>query len=153
LADECRRVFRCGKNRAGSGISLRLHRHQQEAVEIAATGASYVLTTGTGSGKSLAYFVPIVVHALCCGSGRGIRAIVVYPMNARCNSQVEERSSFWLAFCTVSVSAQGCTPHPCALPGATFRRPSRADSRPRLGGCTTWITQLPFWLVRIDVDL
>src|SRR6266567_1229682 len=82
LADECRRIFRRNKNVAGSGISLHLHRHQQEAVEVAATGASYVLTTGTGSGKSLAYFVPIVDHVLRHGSQRGVKAIVVYPMNA-----------------------------------------------------------------------
>ena len=41
-------------------MSLTLHRHQSEAVEAARSGKSYVLTTGTGSGKSLAYIVPIV---------------------------------------------------------------------------------------------
>ena len=39
---------------------LRLHQHQKEAIEAARTGKSYVLTTGTGSGKSLAYIIPIV---------------------------------------------------------------------------------------------
>jgi ATP-dependent helicase YprA (DUF1998 family) len=34
-----------------------LHQHQREAVEVAKTSRSYVLTTGTGSGKSLAYIV------------------------------------------------------------------------------------------------
>jgi ATP-dependent helicase YprA (DUF1998 family) len=38
-----------------SGQPLRLHRHQEEAVRAARTRANYVLTTGTGSGKSLAY--------------------------------------------------------------------------------------------------
>ena len=49
-----------------------------------------MLTTGTGSGKSLAYFLPIVDHLLRQGSRRGITAIVVYPMHALCNSQLEE---------------------------------------------------------------
>ena len=52
------------------------------------------LTTGTGSGKSLAYIVPIVDRVLREGSGKGVQAIVVYPMNALANSQVEELSKF-----------------------------------------------------------
>ena len=44
--------------------TLTLHRHQREAIEAAASGKSYVLTTGTGSGKSLAYIVPIVDRVL-----------------------------------------------------------------------------------------
>jgi ATP-dependent helicase YprA (DUF1998 family) len=47
----------------------------------------YVLSTGTGSGKSLAYIVPIVDHILRQGLGQGIKAIIVYPMNALANSQ------------------------------------------------------------------
>lgn len=70
--------------------------HQREAIEMARTGASYVLTTGTGSGKSLAYMVPIVDRVLRAGSGQGIKAIVVYPMNALANSQVEELNKFLL---------------------------------------------------------
>ena len=46
-----------------------------------------MLTTGTGSGKSMAYIVPIVDRVLREGSGQGVRAIVVYPMNALANSQ------------------------------------------------------------------
>lgn len=90
LAEECRRIFRRDKDDEDPGKPLRLHRHQQEAIAAAQTGQSYVLTTGTGSGKSLAYFVPIVDHILRQSSRRGIKAIVVYPMNALCNSQLEE---------------------------------------------------------------
>ena len=71
-----------------------LHRHQADAVRAAGSGASYVLTTGTGSGKSLAYIVPIVDRVLREGSGQGVRAIVVYPMNALANSQLEELRKF-----------------------------------------------------------
>src|SRR6202034_2624711 len=60
------------------------HRHQRDDMEAAATGASYVMTTGTGSGKSLGYIVPIVDRVLRdrATSGPGVKAIVVYPMNA-----------------------------------------------------------------------
>ncbi|WP_222850191.1 DEAD/DEAH box helicase [Allosaccharopolyspora coralli] len=87
-----------GKPPTGEGgHPLVLHQHQSEAIETAATGESYVLTTGTGSGKSLSYIVPIVDRVLREGSGRGIQAIVVYPMNALANSQMEELAKFLVA--------------------------------------------------------
>lgn len=90
----CRQVFRIKPEPRGQGKPLRLHRHQEQAVRIAREGRDYVLTTGTGSGKSLAYIVPIVDHVLRRGAGRGIRAIVVYPMNALANSQRGELEKF-----------------------------------------------------------
>ncbi|RIL09302.1 hypothetical protein DCC79_11475, partial [bacterium] len=89
----CAQIFRI-KGADGAGRPLRLHRHQTEAIQAARAGANYVLTTGTGSGKSLAYIVPIVDHVLRHGSGRGIQAIVAYPMNALANSQVGELDKF-----------------------------------------------------------
>ncbi|MGQ9590598.1 MAG: DEAD/DEAH box helicase, partial [Planctomycetota bacterium] len=95
LHEACRWIFRKDKDAtSGLGRPLRLHRHQADAIEIARTGANYVLTTGTGSGKSLAYIIPIVDHILRTGSGRGIQAIVIYPMNALANSQVGELEKF-----------------------------------------------------------
>ena len=95
LHEECSRIFRIGKSDADRrGKQLLLHRHQREAILQVAEGRSCVLTTGTGSGKSLAYIVPIVDHVLRSGSGRGIQAIVVYPMNALANSQDEELGKF-----------------------------------------------------------
>jgi superfamily II DNA/RNA helicase len=84
--------------RMENGHQLRLHRHQKQAIEAARTGRSYVLTTGTGSGKSLAYIIPIVnrvLEAKADGSYQpGIKAIVVYPMNALANSQLGELEKF-----------------------------------------------------------
>ncbi len=94
LHEECGRIFRIGKEKDPAGKSLRLHRHQSQAVRIARGGGNYILTTGTGSGKSLAYIIPIVDHVLRSGSGRGIKAIVVYPMNALANSQFGELEKF-----------------------------------------------------------
>ncbi|MDP9477784.1 MAG: DEAD/DEAH box helicase, partial [Actinomycetota bacterium] len=68
--------------------------HQAEAIKTARAGHNYVLTTGTGSGKSLSYIVPIVDHVLRRGPGKGIQAIVVYPMNALANSQHGELTKF-----------------------------------------------------------
>lgn len=94
LHDGNRRVFRRKKDERAEGLPLRLYRHQEEAIRAARSGGNYVLTTGTGSGKSLAYIVPIVDHVLRRGSGRGIQAIVVYPMNALANSQYGELVKF-----------------------------------------------------------
>jgi hypothetical protein len=90
----CRKVFRIKPDPHSDGWPLRLHRHQEEAVRVARGGANYVLTTGTGSGKSLSYIVPIVDHVLRRGAGRGVQAIVVYPMNALANSQYGELKKF-----------------------------------------------------------
>jgi hypothetical protein len=94
LHDECRRIFLKKSHPHDAGEPLRLHRHQSDAVRVARGGESYVLTTGTGSGKSLAYLIPIVDRVLREGPGRGIRAVVVYPMNALANSQAGELAKF-----------------------------------------------------------
>ena len=95
LHPECRRIFRLKKDEKNpSGFPLRLHYHQQQAIEMARNNQSFVLTSGTGSGKSLTYIVPIVDHVLRRGSGKGIQAIVVYPMNALANSQFDELGKF-----------------------------------------------------------
>ncbi len=73
---------------------FRLHRHQEDAIRKANEGIPYVLTTGTGSGKSLTYIIPAVDDVLRHGSGKGIRTIIVYPMNALANSQFKEMEKF-----------------------------------------------------------
>ena len=98
LHPECDNIFRITDENTLSNQPLRLYRHQTEAIRIAAKQESYVLTTGTGSGKSLAYFIPIVNDVLQRIRGgdmcKGITAIVVYPMNALCNSQFEELEKY-----------------------------------------------------------
>lgn len=92
LHQECLRIFRL-KDSPGQPL-LKLHKHQEEAIRTAARRENYVVTTGTGSGKSLTYIIPIVNHVLKHGSGKGIQAIVVYPMNALANSQMGELEKF-----------------------------------------------------------
>ncbi len=94
LEETCRRIFRIKTEGDPRGRELRLHRHQAEAIDAAASEDNYVLTTGTGSGKSLGYAVPIVNHVLSQGSGQGIKALIIYPMNALANSQENELKKF-----------------------------------------------------------
>ena len=93
LHAECSKIFRL-KPEGGPEKAMRLHRHQLDAIRAASTKANYVLTTGTGSGKSLSYIIPVVDRVLRNGSGKGIKAIVVYPMNALANSQFGELEKF-----------------------------------------------------------
>lgn len=85
-------IFRVDKG--NKNLPLRLHRHQLDALRKALAREPYVVTTGTGSGKSLTYIVPIVDHVLKNGSGKGVQAIIVYPMNALANSQIGELEKF-----------------------------------------------------------
>ena len=80
-----------------AGRPLSLYKHQEQAIALAAHGESFMVTTGTGSGKSLCFFIPIVSHVLAARRQAGAprtHAIIVYPMNALANSQVEELSKF-----------------------------------------------------------
>jgi len=96
LHEECCRIFKKDKESGSnnSGRPLHLYRHQSEAIRCAAQGRNYVLTTGTASGKSLSYIVPIVNQILRRGSGGGIQALIIYPMNALANSQFGELKKF-----------------------------------------------------------
>ena len=76
--------------RRSDGGPIRLYKHQHEAIEIARKNEPYVVTTGTGSGKSLTYLIPIYDHILRTNPEKHqVRAIIVYPMNALINSQLK----------------------------------------------------------------
>ena len=98
LHAECSKIFRLKNANDTLGEHMLLHRHQTDAITIAKRGKSYVVTTGTGSGKSLAYFIPIIDDVLrrkqAGDTCKGITAIVVYPMNALCNSQRDELEKY-----------------------------------------------------------
>lgn len=85
IAQETARIFRFE-----DGRPFRLYRHQEEAIAKALAGESFVVTSGTGSGKSLCYFLPILDNWIRQGGSRHqVVAIVVYPMNALVNSQYQ----------------------------------------------------------------
>ncbi|MBZ0238284.1 MAG: DEAD/DEAH box helicase [Deltaproteobacteria bacterium] len=94
LHPETKKIFARKREDGTIREPLRLHRHQVDGVRAALAGDSYVLTTGTGSGKSLSYIAPIVDHALRHPKRGSIKAIVVYPMNALANSQLVELGKY-----------------------------------------------------------
>ena len=91
LHGDTAKVFRIG------GKPVRLHVHQETATTKARQGRSLVVTTGTGSGKSLCFFVPIIdaaIRAKAKEEAPRTRAIIIYPMNALANSQHGEIEKF-----------------------------------------------------------
>ena len=70
-----------------------LYLHQYQSLKRIQKGANIVVTTGTGSGKTEAFFYPILDNLLRKieknKSLTGIQAILLYPMNALVNDQLE----------------------------------------------------------------
>ena len=77
---------------AAQGIG-RLYTHQAEAWEAAARGEHLVVTTGTASGKTLAFNLP-VLDALAREPNR--RALYLYPTKALAQDQLRSLGSFRL---------------------------------------------------------
>ena len=77
-------------------FSNAFYKHQQEALDLGCRDKEFIVTSGTGSGKSRTFmatiFNYILQHEEKC-KGKTI-AIIVYPMNALINSQAEELSRY-----------------------------------------------------------
>lgn len=66
-----------------------LYQHQTEAIKMILDGQNAVVATGTSSGKTLCYQIPILDDLLKDNSA-GLRAIIIYPLNALVNDQLDE---------------------------------------------------------------
>jgi hypothetical protein len=70
-----------------------LHEHQAQAIrEVCGNGRNLVVCSGTGSGKTECFLIPLVdalVRQHQAGNlGSGVRAMILYPMNALVNDQI-----------------------------------------------------------------
>ena len=70
----------------------RLYRHQVEAILKAGEKKNLIITTGTGSGKTESFLIPVVNELLKeqeAGTlDAGVRVLIIYPMNALVNDQI-----------------------------------------------------------------
>lgn len=64
-----------------------LYEHQVNAIRAIQEGRSVVIATGTGSGKTESFLLPIL-DDLLRDLRPGVRAIIVYPLNALANDQL-----------------------------------------------------------------
>lgn len=76
-------------------VARSLYLHQEQAIDVITTRKrNAVITTGTGSGKTECFLIPIINDLLCekelgTLSTPGVRAILIYPMNALANDQMK----------------------------------------------------------------
>lgn len=75
---------------AEAGIDA-LYAHQAEAIEAVFNGENLVLSTGTSSGKSLCYTVPILTRQL---EDPGTTALLIFPTKALTNDQYNTFNRF-----------------------------------------------------------
>ena len=79
-----------------------LYQHQLEALQKVNRGQNLIVSTGTGSGKTESFLYPILRELACeYESGTlspGVRALLIYPMNALANDQIERLRELLAAF-------------------------------------------------------
>lgn len=70
-----------------------LYVHQEEAIRKAIQGRNFVVATGTGSGKTESFLLPVFNYLFREKErgtlNSGVRALLVYPMNALANDQLK----------------------------------------------------------------
>ena len=70
---------------------FQLYKHQEEGLRFGTSYKDFIVTSGTGSGKSLIFMGTIFNHLFKTkDQTSGVKALIVYPMNALINSQTLE---------------------------------------------------------------
>ena len=89
LSSEFLRLF--AKNE--SMLDRKLYIHQEKAIRKVIKGKNVVVTTGTGSGKTETFLLPIFNYLMREKENgsltSGVRALLIYPMNALVNDQIK----------------------------------------------------------------
>ncbi len=83
-------------------ISRPLYLHQEKAIEKIVSGKNVVVSTGTGSGKTNCFLIPVINELLREKEkgqlNDGVRAIFIYPMNALANDQIKGLREILMAY-------------------------------------------------------
>ena len=136
-----------------------LYRHQVQAIEKLGAGRNVVVSSGTGSGKTLSFLAPILAGILK-DPKPGIHALLLYPMNALVNDQLKTlRKVLWNhptirfgRYINVEVTpndeSEGRRKHPYAAPNEVVSRDSFRANPPHL--LITNYAMLEYLLLRAD---
>ena len=83
-------------------ISRPLYLHQEKSIEKIVAGKNVVVSTGTGSGKTNCFMIPVINELMReKEQGKlndGVRAIFIYPMNALANDQIKGLREILMAY-------------------------------------------------------
>lgn len=86
----------------------KFYRHQEDAIQSILQNEHTIISTGTGSGKTEAFLLPIIDYCLR-NKQKGVKAIIVYPMNALANDQMLRLRTFLYKInCTLSEPITFC---------------------------------------------
>lgn len=109
--------------RLGFPVEQPLYVHQETAIRKFLGGRNLVVSTGTGSGKTESFLIPILNSLLeehANGTlGPGVRALLLYPMNALANDQLKRLRSVLKEFPDITFGR---------YTGETLERPNDAES-------------------------
>lgn len=74
-------------------LDRKLYLHQEKAIKAIVGGNNVVVSTGTGSGKTNCFLIPVLNELLKEKEqgtlNKGVRALFIYPMNALANDQMK----------------------------------------------------------------
>lgn len=73
-----------------------LYKHQENAIKSILEDKCTIVSTGTGSGKTESFLIPILDYCIKNKYKKGVKAIIIYPMNALASDQlrrIEEAAS------------------------------------------------------------
>lgn len=65
-----------------------LYKHQENAIKSILEENCTIISTGTGSGKTESFLIPIIDYCIKNKEKKGVKAIIIYPMNALATDQL-----------------------------------------------------------------
>lgn len=86
----------------------KLYRHQVEAIKKSVQKKNLIITTGTGSGKTECFLIPVINELLKQQENgtldSGVRTLIVYPMNALVNDQIRRLRELFSSYADCKIT-------------------------------------------------
>lgn len=83
-------------------LDRKLYLHQEKAIRLIASGDNAIISTGTGSGKTNCFMIPVLNDLLLEKENGtlnpGVRGLFIYPMNALANDQMKNIRKILMAY-------------------------------------------------------